>query len=156
MKIIKCKNNYGKIVELPESEFQPRPSVYAIFRHGDNILMCRSKNNGKLWFPGGGVEGNETHEQALFRECLEETGIDDIKIKKLLADFRNYFYYEPEDMAMDAHLYFYECETDREIVKSNNEIDDEEAIDFKWLKTSEITKDDFADLNEELYNLLKF
>jgi len=154
MKIIKCKNNYGKIVEFPFSKFKLRSSVYAILRRGDLILMCKNQSNRKLWLPGGGVDGNETHEQALRRECLEETGITDFRIKKLLADYQNYFYYEPEDLAMDGHLYFYECETNQERVKSNDEIDDGEAIDFQWLKINQVVKDDLCDLNEEIYNLL--
>lgn len=154
VKTIKCKNNFGKMVELSLDKFQSRPSVYAILRRDNSILMCRNKSNGKIWFPGGGVDSNETHEQALRRECLEETGVNDIRIKKLLADYQNYFYYKPEDLAMDAHLFFYECETNQEKVKLNDEIDDEEAIDFQWLKINQIAQDDLCDLNEEIYNLL--
>ncbi len=131
MKTIKCKNNYGNIVELPFGKFEKRLSVYAILRRDDCVLMCKNRSNGKLWLPGGGIDSGETNEQVLRRECLEETGISDIRINKLLAEYQNYFYYEPEDLAMDGYLYFYECETDQEQVKLNNEIDDGEAIDFQ-------------------------
>lgn len=155
MEIIKCKNNFGKIVDLPKEKFQPRPSVYAILRNGNFILTCRNKSNGKLWFPGGGVDEGESNEQALLRECLEETGITNIDILKFLGDFRNYFYYEPEDLAMDAHLYFYECTTTEEKVKANEEVDDDESFDFKWVPIDQIAQDDLADLNENIYNILK-
>lgn len=155
MEIIKCKNNFGKIVDLPKEKFQPRPSVYAILRKGDLVLTCRNKSNGKLWFPGGGIDEGESHEQALLRECLEETGITNIDIKRLLGNFRNYFYYEPEDLAMDAHLHFYECTTIEEKVKSNEEVDDDEAVDFKWTSIDQIEQADLADLNEEIYSMLK-
>lgn len=152
--MIRCKNNHGEIVELPRDKFKPRPSVYAILRRGDSILICRTKSNGKIWFPGGGADDNETHEQTLLRECREETGIENIKIKQLLATFQNYFYYEPEDLAMDADLYFYECITDQKDLKTNEEIDDREATDLEWLRIDQIRKDDISDLNERIYKML--
>lgn len=155
MEIIKCKNNFDKIVSLPKDKFRFRLSAYAILRRGPYILTCRNKSNGKLWFPGGGVEKGETLEQALLRECLEETGIKNIEVNRLLGDFRNYFYHEPADFAMDAHLHFYECFTTEENVYSNDEIEDEEACDLKWLKINQILEEDISDLSKEIYQLLR-
>jgi 8-oxo-dGTP diphosphatase len=155
MKTIKCKNNYGEDVELPLERFRQRPSVYGVFRKSDCILVCRTKSNGKLWMPGGGVEQGETHEEALRREVMEEAGIKDFRIKKLIADFRNYCYYAPEDDACDAHLFFYECETDQRKFKLNDEIEDGEAIDFSWMELSQIFEDEFCDANEKIQDMLK-
>ena len=155
METIRCKNNYGRFVELPKSKFEKRPCVYAILRNNGKILVCKTKSTGKLWFPGGGVDEGETHTQALARECTEEAGITNIEIKCLIYDVQNYFYYEPDDLAMDAHLFFYECSTKQTALKKNYEIDDEEAVDFKWVEVNEINKSDLNDLNEEIYKILQ-
>jgi len=154
MKTIKCQNNYGQTVELPLKKFKSRPSVYAIIRRGGYILTCRNKSDGKLWLPGGGIDENETHEQALRRECKEETGVTELEIKEQVGDYQNYYYYEPEDLAMHAHLHFYECITTQETLKSQEEIDDEEAYDLKWQTIEQISEKDFAIQNRKVYKIL--
>lgn len=53
--------------------YQDRPSVYGIaYNQAGEILVARTR--GKLMLPGGGIHQNETTEQALHREVLEETG----------------------------------------------------------------------------------
>ena len=51
-----------------------------VFKDGGIILIHRIKEKeGKkkeyYVFPGGGIEGEETHNEAVIREVLEETGI---------------------------------------------------------------------------------
>jgi len=44
---------------------------------GEIILINRIKENTSYWvIPGGGVEENESHKEAIKRECLEELGVD--------------------------------------------------------------------------------
>jgi 8-oxo-dGTP diphosphatase len=154
MKTIRCKNNHGKEVELPLEKFKPRPSVYAIFRRDGCVLVCRTVSNGKLWLPGGGIEEGETHEEALRREVMEETGILDFTIKRIVGDFQNYCYYEPLDEACDAHLFFYECDTVQERVRPNWEIQDGEAIDFQWMPSEQIRAEEFCDADENIKEIL--
>ena len=51
----------------------------AIIRDGDKLLLCqrpKEKSCGLLWeFPGGKIEPNETPEQCIARECMEELNI---------------------------------------------------------------------------------
>lgn len=155
MKMIRCENNYGDFVELPKKKFEKRPCVYAILRNNANILVCKTKSTGKLWFPGGGIDEGETHKQALARECMEEAGIINIEIKRLLYDVQNYFYYEPGDLAMNAQLSFYECFTKQLALKQKHEIDDNEAIGFEWVEVSKIQRSDLNDLSEEIYKILQ-
>ncbi len=54
-----------------------RSTVKAIILHQGSVLLnrCRDENNGEYYsLPGGGQEQYETMEEALKRECLEETG----------------------------------------------------------------------------------
>ncbi len=56
----------------------------AIIIEQDKILLInRVKGNDSYWvIPGGAVESDESHEQAVKRECLEELGVK-IKVQKL-------------------------------------------------------------------------
>lgn len=51
-----------------------------IFSSEDKVLLGHNKKGGvyqdQLVVPGGGIENNESHVDALKREVLEETGID--------------------------------------------------------------------------------
>ena len=56
-----------------------REGAIAIIEQGGRFLtITRSASvaaPGKVCFPGGGIEPDETAEQALYRECIEELGI---------------------------------------------------------------------------------
>ncbi len=55
----------------------PRGSVAVIVRHGRLLLIRRSRYvvaPGMFCFPGGGIEADETEEEALVREIREELG----------------------------------------------------------------------------------
>lgn len=58
--------------------------VRAIIINSNKILLInRIKNDDSYWvIPGGRVEPDESHEQAIKRECIEELGIE-TQIKKL-------------------------------------------------------------------------
>ena len=60
----------------PNGEKFYRPSVRGIILDDkNNIAMIYSKKYHFYKFPGGGIEGNETHLDTLAREIKEETGM---------------------------------------------------------------------------------
>lgn len=153
--MITCKNNFGEVVTLPKEKFKFRPSVYGIIRNGGKVCVCNIKSTDKFWFPGGGIDVGESREEALTREIVEETGLKNVKIGKLLDVFENFYYYQPTDNAMHAYLFFYECETDEVVFQDEDKIQDDEANHFRWIEAKEIKKDDLTDLNEQIFELLK-
>ncbi|MEH7237648.1 NUDIX hydrolase [Bacillus sp. JJ1562] len=56
-----------------------REAVRAVIISQDKILLIQN-NKGDYKFPGGGVEKNESHIEALVREIAEETGYVDCKV----------------------------------------------------------------------------
>ena len=73
----------------------------AVIIHEEKLLLIWRKYSGKEYyvFPGGGVEDNETVEQAVLREVKEETSLE-VKIDKLL--YHHHY-------INDSDQYFYLC-----------------------------------------------
>jgi putative (di)nucleoside polyphosphate hydrolase len=74
-----------------------RPNVAALMVNpAGNLLICeRSTLRGAWQFPQGGVDAGESLEQALFREVLEEIGLDP-RHYEVIARREGYRYLYPE------------------------------------------------------------
>jgi 8-oxo-dGTP diphosphatase len=154
MDSIKCKNNFGDIVEIPKEKFFFRPSVYGFLIQENKILTLTGKSDKKLWFPGGGVEVGEKMDEALKREFKEETGFD-VKIKDMILFKENFFYYQPLDEAYHAYLFFFSCELEGGELLPDDKVDDLEAEKPRWIEINSLNKNDFSDLNEEIFQTIK-
>lgn len=60
---------------IPNGSVFSRPSARAIIIKDGKIAMVYSKKYNYYKFPGGGIEADESMEDALIREVLEETGL---------------------------------------------------------------------------------
>lgn len=65
--------NYNLSFRFEEGSFVYR--VAAIVIKDNKLLVAKHKNNSCYYTVGGKVELNETSEEAVIRECFEETGI---------------------------------------------------------------------------------
>ena len=83
-----------------------RPSCYAIIFHSSSSKIAVIKKRDRYFLPGGGMEGNETKEECLHRELLEELGWA-IEIDQYIGNAARYFYVEKEDTYYLNDGFFY-------------------------------------------------
>lgn len=78
--------------------------VRAIIIEKGKILLIKRTKLDLVYYviPGGGVENEETNEQALIRECLEELGVN-IKVKNLILELIS----EKEETAGQKEYFYF-------------------------------------------------
>ncbi|TYS14147.1 NUDIX domain-containing protein [Rossellomorea vietnamensis] len=110
-------------------EYILRPAVYCVMFNspGDKAAIIQT-GDGKYFLPGGGIEGNESHEQCLKREALEEMGMD-IKMVDFIGCANRYFYSTNECKYYLSEGYFYSCEF---IKKFSKPIEEDHLLE--WIK----------------------
>ena len=117
----------------PDGKKIYRPSVRGlIFDNNGNIAMIYSRKFRFYKFPGGGIEGEETHLEALAREIKEETGM--MLIPESVKEFGEVLKIQNGDKSGKdtIHIqknYYYTCRVEEEIGAQELD-DDEKELDF--------------------------
>ncbi len=93
--------------EHGDANMDTTPIAIAVLQHEDRFLIGRRPDGvplAGLWeFPGGKIEAGESPEQAVVRECIEETGIR-VRVVGHFADHVHEYAHGR------VHLHFLECE----------------------------------------------
>ncbi|WP_346929095.1 NUDIX domain-containing protein [Clostridium sp.] len=126
-------------IEKENVKINNREAIRAITLKKDKILMVHT-NKGDYKFPGGGVNEEESHEETLKREVMEETGYIIKKVKDKVGEIieRKLDEYE-EDSVFQMTSHYYLCEVLNE--KTNQQLDNYEAeLDFQavWVQLEEV------------------
>lgn len=115
--------------------------VAALIWQNDKFLICqRPKNKARalLWeFVGGKVEGGESKEQALIRECKEELNVT-LKVNDVFMEVDHVY---PD---ITVHLTLFNA------VIAEGVIQKLEHNDIKWIKPGEIPNYDFCPADKEI------
>ena len=77
---IKTDKTFGEKVE--GAEYYHRVGAHIVIIHDDKLATIKIAKGYIL--PGGGIEGDETHEECILRECIEEIGYD-VRVDDLIA-----------------------------------------------------------------------
>lgn len=134
-----------------------RHTVKGISIQGNKILLLKS-NRGDYTFPGGGIELGESHEQALKREIIEETGYtcrsigsnfgridlrrtDTFDDTKIYESVTHYYTFETSSIRQEAKLTAKELvfdlkpvwiDIEEALMRNKKYLGDEPRIDF-WI-----------------------
>ena len=140
----------------PDAKKFYRPSVRGIiFDDEGRIAMIYSRKYHFYKFPGGGIEGDETHLETLAREIKEETGMT------LIPDSAKEFgevlkIQKGDESGKDTiHIqqnYYYTCEVEDEIGDQNLD-DGEKSLEFvlKFVPVEEAIAANSAFENENTF-----
>jgi putative (di)nucleoside polyphosphate hydrolase len=121
-----------------------RRSIVAVITNdkGELLVGERSKIKGAWQFPQGGIEPEETPEQALFRELSEEIGCSQVVILKQLKDEIRYEFPPDLDSSIkerfcgQTQIWFlakFQPGCTFDLAKADNEF-----INLKWAPTAQI------------------
>ena len=108
-------------------QYDFRETCFGILIKGDK-LYCTEKNN-EISLIGGGIEKNESHEECLKREFLEEAGCIIKSIKELCVIDCFWITRNNEHMESLANIYIVDIE--KNIIKPKENGNKLKIIDFK-------------------------
>jgi len=87
-------------------DYQARRAVYAVIPGRAGRVAAVTSPSGNLFLPGGGIEADETPEQALIREVEEECARR-LSIVREIGEALQYFYAPSDDRHFAMHAVFY-------------------------------------------------
>jgi len=111
-----------------------------IMQDGRFLITKRLKTShlGHCWeFPGGKREANETFEQCVERECLEEIGVSVRPIKELHQMTHAY-------AQATLHLKFFSCEI------ISGDLKPIQCSELRWVLPAELSQFEFPEADREL------
>ena len=126
-------------------------NVAFILNEKGELLVERRKNNpakGTLDLPGGFADMNETVEEGLIREVMEETGLEVTEATYMFSKPNTYHYSGVDIPTLDM---FFRCK-----VKDDNKVKaNDDAAECMWIPLEEIEAEQFG-LNSVRSGLIDF
>jgi len=107
-----------------------RPGAYGIICNDDDLIAI-IKTEAGYFLPGGGIENEESPEECLKRECLEEIGAE-ISALDNFAYGNYYFHSTTSNADMESMGHLFTCQIDKFL-----EVKTETDHELIWLETEQ-------------------
>ena len=122
--------------------YTQRIGAYAVITNNENLIAIVKTETG-YFLPGGGIEEDESLDECLKRECLEELGMDILIINKF-AQGNYYFHSTTFNVDMESLGNFFTC-------KINNYLDIKTEVDHElvWFRPEKAIKLLYLDNQKE-------
>lgn len=138
------------------TEFIYRPNVAAILRNArGEILICERLGVDGAWqFPQGGIDGDETPEEALVREVWEEIGVkaEDFAIVERRGPYRYLFGGGRTKRGHHGKEQFYFlCDFTGREDRINVETEHPEFQAFRWIEPAQFEMRWLPEMKREVY-----
>lgn len=114
----------------PAIIYTSRPGAYGLIMNEAGSIAIIKTSKG-YFLPGGGIEANESEEDCIIRECLEEMGMK-IKVLKKISENTYFFSSTNSNRHLKIIGHFYECQ-----MQNMLDIPSEADHQLIWLKTNE-------------------
>ena len=133
MKLLR-KVTHPSINDENKSQFT-RETARAIVLKGEKILLLYTARYDDYSLPGGGINTGESIEEGLIRELQEETGAQNIKIKKPLGLYEELRpWYKDDFECIHIKSYCYYCDIDEQLALSKMEhYEIQNGMQPKWV-----------------------
>jgi A/G-specific adenine glycosylase len=117
---------------------------FALIEQNDSYLLIREANFtwGEKWFfPGGETKKNESPEQAVLRETMEETAYK-ISVKGMVYSKYNH------GLLRNNLCFYYYAEP---LCQENAQVKDKNQLEYKWFKYEELLSLPLKDKDNAMY-----
>jgi len=133
MKLLR-KVTHPSINDENKSQFT-RETARAVVLKGEKILLLCTARYDDYSLPGGGINTGESIEEGLIRELQEETGAQNIKIKKPLGLYEELRpWYKDDFECIHIKSYCYYCDIDKQLALSKMEhYEIQNGMQPKWV-----------------------
>lgn len=113
--------------------YHDRIAAYVVLVDNDKIAVIKTAS-GKFFLPGGKIEKDESEEECVIRECIEEMGIE-VVVKQYFAIGERYFYHEASGKYSHAIGHFFFSDEFKKVCEPIEE--DEELLWLSYEKAIE-------------------
>ena len=132
----------GNIGSAPQPEFRPAARVLLIDDKERALLMRVATPDDpdiRLWItPGGGLDANETHEEAALRELYEETGLHGVKLGPCIWKRRHTWQWEDKWIESDEWFYLLRVPTFAVKATAPDEWEMQYVHEYRWWSVPEM------------------
>ncbi|WP_438432701.1 NUDIX domain-containing protein [Gorillibacterium sp. sgz500922] len=132
--------------------YRDRPGVYAVIETEGKVAVITTRE--RVFLPGGGLEGEETHYDCLRRECAEELGCH-IEVRDYIGKASQYAisFKNKEPLRLIGHFYAAK-------ITGTNALKIEEDHELVWISADEAVDRMYVEFQawaiQEYLHLTKF